>query len=210
MHCSNSATRGYDEAVNLDQPDHPFSISEFPRHSTDAHSSLSRASRGASINEATAMPRSNETDRKTSDEAENLIQLEPPKEAALASYTALGIQHHSSISALSVTGSSTSLARPAKPESEHGPTHTRRIYHKWYNSWIDGWTAEILSCSLSAAALLGLMATLRYFEGWVITAMPLKININSLVAVFATTIKASLLLAVAEGKFYVTLMISIF
>jgi hypothetical protein len=202
MHRPISAARSHDEAVDLNQPDHPSSISESTHHSSDAHYSFSRASRGASINEATATPRSKETDSEARDEAENLIQLEPLNEAALASYTALGIQHHSSISALSVTGSSGSPARPNKPEFEHGSTHTRRCYHKWYNSWIDGWTAEILSCSMSAIALFCLIATLRYFNGQIITEMPLKININSLVAVLATTIKASLLLAVAEGKFY--------
>jgi hypothetical protein len=55
---------------------------------------------------------------------------------------------------------------------------------------------------MSKVTLFCLIGTLRYFEGRIITEMPLKININSLVAVLATTIKASLLLAVAEGKFY--------
>jgi hypothetical protein len=40
--------------------------------------------------------------------------------------------------------------------------------------------------------------------------MPLKINMNSIVAVLATTIKATLLLAVAEGRFYDRLKLSIF
>lgn len=42
------------------------------------------------------------------------------------------------------------------------------------------------------------------------TEVPLKININSLVAVLATTIKKSLLLAVAEGKFHRSHKIIIF
>jgi hypothetical protein len=170
------------------------------------------ASRGASINEAIATPRSDETDTETNDEAENLIQFEPLNGAGLASYTALGIQHHSSINTLSVLGSSISPAGPIKSDFEHGsgPTEAPRFYRKWYKSWIDSWTAEILSCSLSAASLFCLITTLRHFEGWVITEMPLKININALVAVLATTIKASLLLAVAEGKSYDRLKISMF
>jgi hypothetical protein len=57
--------------------------------------------------------------------------------------------------------------------------------------WIDDWRAEILSCFVSAATLFCLIATLRYFESRVITEMPLKINMNSIVAVLATTIKAT-------------------
>jgi hypothetical protein len=210
MHRPISAARSYNEAVDLSQPDHRSSISEFTHDSINTHGSLSIASRGVSINEAIATPQSNKMDREASDEAENLIQFKPLNEAALASYTALGIQHHSSISTLSVLGSSTSPADPIKSEFEHGPKEARRFWRKWYKSWIDGWTAEILSCCVSAATLFCLTATLLYFEGRVMTAMPLKININSLVAVLATTIKASLLLAVAEGRFYDRLKNSIF
>ena len=63
----------------------------------------------------------------------------------------------------------------------------------------DGWTAEILSCALSVAALAGLMAALKYFDGRVVTEMPLKISINTLVAVIAAVVKTALLLPVAEG-----------
>lgn len=74
----------------------------------------------------------------------------------------------------------------------------------------DGWSAEILSCAISIAALFCLIATLRYFQGRIMTEVPLKININSLVAVLATTIKNSLLLAVAEDKFHRSHKIIIF
>jgi hypothetical protein len=160
------------------------------------------ASRNTSNNEAVVSLRSNKMAREASDEAENLIQLQPLNEAALTSYTALESQFHRSTSTLPVLRNNSSPAGPIKSEYEHEPAKARRFYRKWYMSWIDGWKAEILSCSISAVALFCLIATLRYFEGRVITETPLKININTLVAVLATTIKASLLLAVAEGKCY--------
>jgi hypothetical protein len=210
MYRSISAARSHNDAVDLAQPDHRSSVSQFTHDSTNTYGSLEMANRGASSNEVIVTPRSIETNREAGDEAENLIQFEPLDEAALASHTTLGIQHHSSTNVVSIIGSITSPVRPTKAEFEHGSTHTRRFYHKWYNSWIDGWRAEILGCSVSAAALFCLIATLQYFEGRVITEMPLKINMNSLVAVLATTIKATLLLAVAEGRFYDRLKLSIF
>jgi len=55
-----------------------------------------------------------------------------------------------------------------------------------------------MSCALSILAMYCLMATLYYFDGRVITKMPLKISINTLVAILAGIIKSSLLLPVAE------------
>jgi hypothetical protein len=159
------------------------------------------ASRNESSGEAVAPLRSDETAGEASDEADNLIQFESLNEAALTSYTALGAELHNPTSALSVPTNISSLANPAKSEFEHEHAKTHHFYRRWYTSWIDGWTAEILSCSMSAVALSCLVATLQYFEGRVITEMPLKISINTLVAVLATTMKAMLLLAVAEGKF---------
>jgi hypothetical protein len=210
MYCPISAARSHNDAVDLAQPDHRSSVSQFTHDSTNTYGSLEMANRGASSNDATVTPRSIETNREASDEAENLIQFEPLDDTALASHTTLGAQHHSSNIIPSVLGSSTSPSGPIKSEYDHGPTETRRFYRKWYKSWIDGWTAEILSCSVSAATLLCLIATLRYFEGRVVTEMPLKINMNSLVAVLATTIKATLLLAVGEGRFCDRLKLSMF
>jgi len=55
-----------------------------------------------------------------------------------------------------------------------------------------------MSCALSVVAMASLVATLRYFDGRVITEMPLKISINTLVAILAGITKTSLLLPVAE------------
>ena len=56
----------------------------------------------------------------------------------------------------------------------------------------------MMSCALSTIAMVFLVATLRYFDGRVITEMPLKISINTSVAILAGIIKSSLLLPVAE------------
>jgi hypothetical protein len=71
---------------------------------------------------------------------------------------------------------------------------------RFYAFWNDAWTAESLSCGLSLLALICLVASLRYLEGYALIDMPLQISINTLVAVFAAVIKASLLLPVAECK----------
>lgn len=67
--------------------------------------------------------------------------------------------------------------------------------------WVDSWAAEALSCSLAVIALVCLIAILQYFDGYIITQTPLKISINTLVAIYAGTIKTSLLLPVAEGTY---------
>ncbi|KAF2647844.1 hypothetical protein K491DRAFT_784470 [Lophiostoma macrostomum CBS 122681] len=65
--------------------------------------------------------------------------------------------------------------------------------------WIDGWITEFLSCGLAVIAFIGLVVTLRIFNGHVLTEVPLKISINTLAAVFSAVTKSSLLLPVAEG-----------
>jgi hypothetical protein len=67
-----------------------------------------------------------------------------------------------------------------------------------YTIWLDRWTTEILSCILSLAVLAGLALTLRFLDGHVVTEVPLTVSVNAVVAVFATVIKTSLLLPVAE------------
>jgi hypothetical protein len=66
--------------------------------------------------------------------------------------------------------------------------------------WNDGWIAEFLSCGLAVVAFIGLVVALRIFNGHVLTEVPLKISINTLVAVFSAVIESLLLLPVAEGK----------
>jgi hypothetical protein len=84
---------------------------------------------------------------------------------------------------------------PASSTAKSAPPPRNRIY----TFWVDGWTSETLSSALSIAALICLIATLRYFDGYVVTEMPLKISVNTLVAVFTAIIKSSLLVPVAEG-----------
>jgi len=88
----------------------------------------------------------------------------------------------------------TETAFQTPDSSAKPPLHVRL-----QKQWVDGWAAEIASCTLSVLALACLVATLRYFDGYVVTEMPLKISINTLVAILAAVVKSALLLPVAEG-----------
>ena len=78
-------------------------------------------------------------------------------------------------------------------------THeTSSVFQRIRSWWNDGWVAEVLSCALSVIAMACLVSTLQYFDGRVLTQMPLKISINTLVAILAAVVKSSLLLPVAE------------
>lgn len=84
----------------------------------------------------------------------------------------------------------------APPDSHaRGPSFPRA-----YTFWVDGWSAESLSCLFAVAALIGLIAVLRYSDGRVVTQMRLSISLNTVIAIFGAVIKASLLLPVAECK----------
>lgn len=63
------------------------------------------------------------------------------------------------------------------------------------------WTLEALSCSLSAAALVTVIAVLIAYDGQPIPQWPHYITLNSLVAVFTAIFKASMMMAVVEGEF---------
>jgi hypothetical protein len=73
---------------------------------------------------------------------------------------------------------------------------------RYYPLWTDMWAAESASLVLSPVALIYLICTLRYFHGSVIIEMPLKISINTLVAIIAAVVKSALLLPVAEGMLF--------
>lgn len=64
---------------------------------------------------------------------------------------------------------------------------------------IDGWAAEVLSCALYTFALASLVFLLRFFDGHVVTEVPLEISINTLVAIIAAVVKSSIILPVAGG-----------
>ena len=84
--------------------------------------------------------------------------------------------------------------------AESGTAWQPPLTSKIYRMWTDGWTIEVLCCAMAVMALICLCATLRYFDGHIITAIPLKININTLIAVFGALMKAAILLPVAESK----------
>lgn len=62
------------------------------------------------------------------------------------------------------------------------------------------WTLEALSCSLSAGALVTVIAVLIAYDGQPIPQWPHYITLNSLIAVFTAIFKASMMMPVAEGK----------
>lgn len=64
--------------------------------------------------------------------------------------------------------------------------------------WTDNWLIEVLSCTFAVLALACLIVTLWHFDGAIITALPLTININTLIAVISAVIKSAILLPVAE------------
>ena len=106
-------------------------------------------------------------------------------------YTVIGVSDQ---------GSCSKAERAEESASSHpfATSATYSIFRRLHSRWVDGWAAELMSCALSTIAMVFLVATLRYFDGRVITEMPLKISINTLVAILAGIIKSSLLLPVAE------------
>lgn len=66
--------------------------------------------------------------------------------------------------------------------------------------WTDGWLSEILSCGVAVLALAFLVVTLRHYDGVILTTLPRFINFNTVIAIIGATIKAAILLPVAESK----------
>jgi hypothetical protein len=126
-----------------------------------------------------------------------------PQDRRPQSYTAdIGNGHHD-YTPMNVTSEDTDEknVRTTETELQALASHTTSSSPpmRLHATWVDSWTAEVLSCALSVIALACLVSALRYFDGYVVTKLPLKVSINTLVAVFAAIIKSSLLLPVAEG-----------
>ncbi|KAH6620179.1 hypothetical protein C7974DRAFT_399064 [Boeremia exigua] len=83
--------------------------------------------------------------------------------------------------------------------SATGETPSSTRASKINSGLTDGWVYEILSCVVAILALASLVAILRYFDGFIITELPLHISINTLIAVIGAVIKAMILLPVAES-----------
>jgi len=56
----------------------------------------------------------------------------------------------------------------------------------------------MLSCSVSLVSFICLVVVLHYFDGHVVTDIPLSLSINTLVAIFAAISKSALMFSVAE------------
>jgi hypothetical protein len=132
---------------------------------------------------------------------EQLVSRDEPSRIAPSYAGKAGTNDHS-YTAVSLSsqehGEKTSHAMENALQASDEPPNTP-LYARLQKQWVDGWAAEILSCVLSVLALACLVAVLRYFDGSVVTEMPLKISINTLVAVLAAVVKTLLLLPVAEG-----------
>lgn len=81
------------------------------------------------------------------------------------------------------------------------PDHRHSVYTRICTFWTNGWTSEVFSCSLAITALICLVVALSLFDGGLLTDMPLKISVNTLIAVFTAVIKSSLLLPVSESEY---------
>jgi len=132
-----------------------------------------------------------------SDDSENHSVERPP----IASHPKVDRNVYTAIS-VSDEGPCDKAERAEESSGSHPSTTSaaHSIFRRLHSRWVDGWAAELMSCALSIIAMASLVATLWYFDGRVITEMPLKISINTLVAILAGITKSSLLLPVAECK----------
>jgi len=65
---------------------------------------------------------------------------------------------------------------------------------------IAAWSSEALLLVAAIASLAGIIAILWIYNGEESPAWQYSINLNSLVAVLSTTLRAALMITVAEGK----------
>lgn len=142
-----------------------------------------------------------------SDASVELEQLRPGRRRSANDQT---VDHADELTSIK-SSSDESRGRDPKKKSKgsHSSMPAWANPQKLHAQWHNGWLPEALSCCLSVAALVCLTTTLRYFEGYALNDIPLKISINALVAVFAAVIKSSLLLPVAEGMIVLKLQVSI-
>jgi hypothetical protein len=137
----------------------------------------------------------------TADPMDHSVPRDEPSRTAPSYEANAGTSDHSYIAVSANSqeyGEKTSHATETALQVSDSPTKPR-LYARPQKQWVNGWAAKKVSCVLSVLALACLMVVLRYFDEYVVTAMPLKISINTSGAVLAAVIKSSLLLPVAEG-----------
>jgi hypothetical protein len=138
------------------------------------------------------------SNRDPSDPMDHLVPRDEPSRIA-PSYAAKAGTNDHNYTAVSVSSQDHGDKAPyATKITSDSPTKPR-LYARLQKQWADGWAAEIASCVLSFFALASLVIVLRYFDGYVVTKIPLLISINTLVAILAGIIKSALLLPVGEG-----------
>lgn len=74
------------------------------------------------------------------------------------------------------------------------------MWESFYAFWDNSWTPELLSCLLAILALGGLLLLLGRNQDSVLHDLPIKLSINTIIAIFAAIIKALLIMPVAEGS----------
>lgn len=120
-------------------------------------------------------------------------------------YTEVDRGEYELVETISTPGTTQMQLKDSTDETQKSYNPLYLFFKKTCIFWVNSWTAEALSCALAVIALICLIATLKYFEGTVTTRIPLNISINTLVSIYAATIKASLLLPVAEGTSHLDL-----
>jgi hypothetical protein len=63
---------------------------------------------------------------------------------------------------------------------------------------LESWKLELLSVALGVGFLAAIFITLAVFDGQDMPNWPVRLNLNSLVAIYATVLRALLLFAIAE------------
>ncbi|KAL7943568.1 hypothetical protein V8C42DRAFT_329435 [Trichoderma barbatum] len=91
-----------------------------------------------------------------------------------------------------------SSVEPSRSESE--PENTQSTYNTDHiKASLDRWWPELLSCTFAIAIFLVLTLGLRPYQGKVLSSWPLRITINTFVAICTLLIKVSLAMIVSNG-----------
>lgn len=76
----------------------------------------------------------------------------------------------------------------------------RRWWRRFNQIWADSWAPEIASCFIALGSLVSLIVILAVYDNEVLQDVPLGLSINTVVSILASTLKASMIMPVAECK----------
>jgi len=83
--------------------------------------------------------------------------------------------------------------------TKESSTRTVTTADRWTHFTTDRWIWEICAMLVSLLSMLAIVLVLRLHEGRPLPTWPFSITINSLVSVFATIMKATMLVPIAAG-----------